>query len=80
VFPALTALCHGHGAQFQGGDLRWGVSDQASVDHRAIDSCLAEIRRCQKGSSRARTCSSCSVIAVATAEPDRASANDHFET
>jgi WD40 repeat protein len=52
VFPALTEFCRARGANFQAIDLRWGVSEQASVDHRAIDICLAEIDRCKAVSPR----------------------------
>ena len=52
VFPALTEYCRARGAQFQAIDLRWGVSEQAGVDHRAIDICLAEIHRSQTVSPR----------------------------
>jgi hypothetical protein len=52
VFRVLTEHCRARGAQFQAIDLRWGVSEQASVDHRAIDICLGEIDRCQAISPR----------------------------
>lgn len=48
VFPALAEFCLARGARFQAIDLRWGVSEQASVDQRAISICLAEIARCQR--------------------------------
>src|ERR1700682_2238428 len=52
VFPLLAEFCRARGANFQAIDLRWGVSEQASVDHRAIDICLAEIDRCKSVSPR----------------------------
>jgi hypothetical protein len=47
VFPRLRELCEGHGALFQPIDLRWGVSDEASLDQQAMSICLGEVRRCQ---------------------------------
>lgn len=32
VFPRLRQLCLQHGVRFQAVDLRWGVSEQASLD------------------------------------------------
>jgi NACHT domain- and WD repeat-containing protein len=48
VFPRLRELCEQHGSRFQPIDLRWGVSDEASLDQQAMDICLGEIKRCQK--------------------------------
>lgn len=52
VFPALQEFCLARGARFQAIDLRWGVSEQASIDQRAINICLAEIARCRNISPR----------------------------
>ena len=54
VFPKLRELCatKGKGARFQPIDLRWGVSDEASLDQQAMNICLGEIKRCQKISPR----------------------------
>ena len=52
VFPRLRELAQQHGARFQVIDLRWGVSDEASLDQQAMDICLGEIKRCQKISPR----------------------------
>ncbi len=52
VFPRLRELCERHGARFQAIDLRWGVSEEASLDHRAIPICLTEIARCQRVTPR----------------------------
>lgn len=52
VFPRLRALCQQYGVRFQAIDLRWGVSEQASLDHRTIDICLKEIARCQQTTPR----------------------------
>jgi hypothetical protein len=47
VFPRLRRLCAEHGAQFQAVDLRWGVSEEASLDQQAVTICLEEVVRCQ---------------------------------
>ena len=52
VFPRLRALCQQHGARFQPIDLRWGVSEEASLDQQAMSICLGEIYRCQQTSPR----------------------------
>src|SRR5215467_1439009 len=48
VFPELQRLCAGHGAQFQAIDLRWGVSEEASLDQQAVTISLEEVARCQR--------------------------------
>jgi len=48
VFPDLKKLCETKGASFQAVDLRWGVNEEAQLDHKTIDICLNEIARCQK--------------------------------
>jgi WD40 repeat protein len=48
VFPRLRSLCEQHGARFQAIDLRWGVRDEAALDQRTMEICLAEIERCQR--------------------------------
>ncbi len=52
VFPRLRQLCKQAGARFQAVDLRWGVSQEASLDQQAMDICLGEIERCQRISPR----------------------------
>jgi hypothetical protein len=52
VFPQLRELCMQHGARFQAIDLRWGVSEQASLDQQAMNICLGEIARCQRTTPR----------------------------
>jgi predicted AAA+ superfamily ATPase len=47
VFPKLKELCTQHGCSFQAIDLRWGVSEEASLDQRTMSICLEELRRCQ---------------------------------
>lgn len=48
VFPLLLKKCDAVGFQFQVVDLRWGVSEEAVKDHKTIDICLGEVRRCQQ--------------------------------
>ena len=52
VFPRLEAYCRARGALFQAVDLRWGISDEASLDHRTVDICLSEIQQCKNISPR----------------------------
>ena len=48
VFPRLAELCASRQARFQAIDLRWGVSEEAGLDQRAVAICLDEIARCQR--------------------------------
>jgi len=52
VFPRLRDLAAAHLCRFQVIDLRWGVSEEASLDQQAMNICLGEIERCQKVSPR----------------------------
>ena len=52
VFPKLEELCQKNGFQFQAIDLRWGVSSEAGLDHRAMRICFEELRRAQEISPR----------------------------
>jgi hypothetical protein len=52
VFPRLAELCARHQARFQAIDLRWGISQEAGLDQRAIPICLEEIARCQRVTPR----------------------------
>lgn len=47
VFPVLRDLCRSYGANFLAVDLRWGISEEAGLDHKAMQICLEEIERCQ---------------------------------
>ena len=46
VFPRLEELCRERGALFQPVDLRWGITDEASLDQQTLDICLSEVRLC----------------------------------
>jgi hypothetical protein len=48
VFPKIHELCREHGCSFQAIDLRWGVSEEASLDQQTMEICFEEIERCQK--------------------------------
>jgi hypothetical protein len=52
VWPYLRKLCESQGARFQAVDLRWGVSEEASLDRQTMAICLAEIERCRRVSKR----------------------------
>ena len=48
VYPRLKEWCQERGYQFQVVDMRWGVRDEATDDHRTTDLCLREIDLCKK--------------------------------
>lgn len=48
VFPELARFCRERGSRFQPIDLRWGISSEATHDHRAMEICLNEIGRSQR--------------------------------
>src|ERR1035438_473844 len=48
VFPKLEAFALEKNARFQAIDLRWGVREEAGLDQKTMEICLAEIARCQK--------------------------------
>src|ERR1700722_18243813 len=48
VFPKMEQFCLEKGARFQAIDLRWGVREEAGLDQKTMEICLAEIARCQK--------------------------------
>ena len=52
VFPYLEEYCQKNGFQFQAIDLRWGVSGEAGLNHRAMQICFEELRRSQDVSPR----------------------------
>ncbi len=45
VFPEIQEYCESKGYRFQVIDLRWGVSNEAGLDHRAMKICLDEVKR-----------------------------------
>jgi hypothetical protein len=52
VFPRLKARCVARGTRFQAIDLRWGIRQEASLDHQTLKICLDEIARCQRATPR----------------------------
>lgn len=52
VFPKLNELCIQNGFGFQAIDLRWGVTKEATRDHKTMKICLGEIERCRSISPR----------------------------
>lgn len=47
VFPYLKEFCRSRGHRFQAIDLRWGISEEASLSQQAMNICLEEIERCR---------------------------------
>jgi WD40 repeat protein len=52
TFPRLRAYCQKKGARFQAIDLRWGVSQEASLDQQTMNICLQELKHSQEVSPR----------------------------
>ncbi|KAJ1085603.1 hypothetical protein NDU88_005733 [Pleurodeles waltl] len=48
AYPEVQAFCQKHGLVFEVVDMRWGVRDDAAVDHMTTELCLKEIDTCQK--------------------------------
>lgn len=47
IFPEIQEYCSSKGYTFQPIDLRWGVSNEAQVDQKALEMCLNEVRSCK---------------------------------
>ncbi len=47
VFPEIKKHCVEKGFTFQPIDLRWGVTDEAQLDQKALELCLNEVRSCK---------------------------------
>ncbi len=45
VFPYIKEYCEQKGYRFQVIDLRWGVSDEAGLNHKAMKICIDEVKR-----------------------------------
>lgn len=52
TFQRLERLCAARQFQFQAIDLRWGIPNEAGLDHRTMRICFEELRRCQEVSPR----------------------------
>ncbi|XP_068761739.1 NACHT domain- and WD repeat-containing protein 1-like [Montipora capricornis] len=48
VYPSLRTYCQQRGLEFQVVDMRWGVRDEATADHKTNELCLQEIKNCQR--------------------------------
>ena len=45
VFPAIKEFCQRNGFNFEPIDLRWGVTNEAGLDHQAMDICINEVKK-----------------------------------
>ncbi|XP_045175580.2 NACHT domain- and WD repeat-containing protein 1-like isoform X2 [Mercenaria mercenaria] len=50
VYPYLRGLCRRLGVDFGTVDMRWGVTQEATLDHSTVEMCVNEIHRCVKDS------------------------------
>ncbi|CAF1410127.1 unnamed protein product [Rotaria sordida] len=49
TYPKLKEYCREkHGLEFQVVDMRWGVRDEATDDHKTTELCMQEIDNCQR--------------------------------
>lgn len=49
IYPKLKEYCREqHGLEFQVVDMRWGVRDESTDDHKTADLCMQEIDNCQR--------------------------------
>ena len=48
AYPQLQEWCQQHGLEFQVVDMRWGVTQDAVLDHATSDICLQQISECQR--------------------------------
>ncbi|KAH3789510.1 hypothetical protein DPMN_167691 [Dreissena polymorpha] len=46
--PRLRKFCQERGLDFQIADMRWGVREDATDDHRTTEMCLHTIHECQR--------------------------------
>lgn len=52
VVPKLKKYCKSYGWQFEVVDLRWGISKEASAQHRTMRICISELKHCQNMSPK----------------------------
>ena len=45
VFPEIKQFCKTYGYNFEPIDLRWGVSNEAGLDHKAMEICINEVQK-----------------------------------
>lgn len=49
IYPRLKTYCKEyHGLIFQVVDMRWGVRDESTDEHKTAELCMAEIDACQR--------------------------------
>jgi hypothetical protein len=49
IYPRLKTYCKEyHGLEFQVVDMRWGVRDESTDEHKTVDLCMTEIDACQR--------------------------------
>ena len=48
VFPEIKEYCSSKGYTFQPIDLRWGVSNEAQLDQKALEMCIKEVQSCKR--------------------------------
>ena len=47
VYPYLREFCRRLGYNFSVADMRWGVRDEMTDEHQAVEICVAEVQRCR---------------------------------
>lgn len=47
VYPYLREFCRRLGYNFGVADMRWGVRDEMTDEHQAVDICVTEVQRCR---------------------------------
>ena len=47
VYPYLRAFCRRLGYNFGVADMRWGVRDEMTDEHQAVEICVTEVHRCR---------------------------------
>ncbi|MBQ2448359.1 MAG: DUF4062 domain-containing protein, partial [Bacteroidales bacterium] len=52
VFPRISELCLSKGWLFEDVDLRWGISQEASLQQKTMQICLDELKKCQQFSPK----------------------------
>ena len=47
VYPYLREFCRRLGYNFSVADMRWGVRDEMTDEHQAVEICVTEVQRCR---------------------------------
>lgn len=47
VYPYLREFCRRLGYNFSVADMRWGVRDEMTDEHQAVEICVSEVQRCR---------------------------------